>query len=65
MVVTMVTYRHRVDEEDDECDEEEQADTTNEVPLVLLPDDVLEGLPRGGEPQERCLGAAGIERGTL
>ena len=58
LVNIVVTYRHRVDEENNEGNEEEDADATDEVPLVLLPDDVFQGLPGRGEPQEGGLRAA-------
>ena len=43
---------HVVDDEDDESDEEEQEEETEDVPLVVVPDDVLEGFPGGHEPEE-------------
>ena len=47
-----VTYRHGVDEEGYKDDEKDEDNGRDEVPLVVLPDDVLEGLPGGREPQE-------------
>lgn len=41
----MNTYRHRVDKENNEDDDEKQDDTADEIPLVVTPDDVLQGLP--------------------
>ena len=63
-MMCLVTYRYGVDEENDECHEEEDADAADEPPLVLLPDDVLQGLPGRGEPQERRLRATGAEEIT-
>lgn len=49
-----MTHRSRVDEDDDDEDEQDANDGADDHPLVVLPDDELEGLPRRCEPQERC-----------
>ena len=49
------TYRYWVDEENNKDYKEEEKDATNEVPLVVLPDDVFQGLPWRCEPQETGL----------
>jgi hypothetical protein len=46
------TYRERVDEDGDEEKEEQEDENADDDPLVVAPDDELEGLPGGGKPQE-------------
>ena len=48
-----MTHGGGVDEDDNDYHQQEDDDTPNDVPLVVAPDDVLEGLPGRGEPQER------------
>ncbi len=55
-----VTYRSGVDEDDDEDHQYDNDNGANDLPLVVLPDDVLEGLERRREPQE---GGGGTARG--
>ena len=51
------TYGHGIDEQRNEDNQQQQNDECDEIPLVVLPDDVLECLPGRGEPEERGLGA--------
>ena len=46
------THRGRVDEDDYHQDHKHQDDPEDDVPLVVLPNNELEGLPWRGEPQE-------------
>lgn len=48
-----VTHRSCVDKDDYEHDEQDHNNGANDVPLVELPNDELEGLPWRREPQER------------
>ena len=48
-----MTHGGGVDEDDNDYHQQEDDDAPNDVPLVVAPDDVLEGLPGRGEPQER------------
>ena len=48
-----MTHRSRVDEDDDDEDQQYADEGANDPPLVVFPDDELEGLPRRREPQER------------
>ena len=54
-----MTYRSRVDKDDNDDNEEDHDDRSDDVPLVVLPDDELEGLPGGGEPEEGSSRAVG------
>lgn len=46
------TYRYVVNKEHNEDDDKDEDETTNEVPLVVPPDDVLERLERWRKPEE-------------
>ena len=48
-----MTHGGGVDEDDNDYHQQEDDDAPNDVPLVVAPDDVLEGLPGRREPQER------------
>jgi len=48
-------YRNAVDGEEEEEDDEEQYEKTETFPLVVVPDEQLERLPRTREPQKRRL----------
>ena len=52
------THRERVDEQDEEDDEDDEEDGDDEVPLVVPPHDVAQGLEGGREPQEGRLGTS-------
>ena len=56
------TYRHSIDKEHNKDDDKQQDDCSDEVPLVVTPDDVTQGLQRRREPQEWRLGAARKEQ---
>lgn len=47
-----MTHRRRVDEDYNEDHKNDDDNGTNYLPLVVLPDDVFEGLQRRREPQE-------------
>ena len=47
--------RKSVDHECEEENEDEDEEAADDVPLVVLPDDVLQSLPRTREPQKRRL----------
>ena len=54
------TNRSCVDEDDYQDHEQHNDDSTNNVPLVVLPDDVFQRLQRGGKPEEGGSGAVGL-----
>ena len=45
--------RNAVEQNTNEGDEQQEEQSTDDVPLVVIPDDEFEGLPGGGEPHER------------
>lgn len=45
-MINHVTHRSCVDKDDDENDQQDDDKGSNNMPLVKLPDDELEGLPR-------------------
>lgn len=47
-----MTYRSGIDKDDNDHYQQYDHDSANNVPLVILPDDELECLPRRGEPEE-------------
>jgi len=47
-----MTHRGGVDEDDNDHNQQDQDDAPNDVPLVVAPDNELEGLPGRREPQE-------------
>ena len=47
-----MTHGGGVDEDDNDYHQQEDDNAPNDVPLVVAPDDVLEGLPGRREPQE-------------
>ena len=47
-----MTYRSSIDKDDDDNYQQNNHDSANDVPLVVLPNDELERLPWRGEPQE-------------
>ncbi len=49
----MGTHRSGVDKDHEQNDEDDENNGSDDVPLVELPDDVLEGLERRGEPGKR------------
>ena len=53
-----MTHRQSVDHQGEEEDDDEDQKGPDDLPLVVLPDDVLQRLPRTHEPQERCLRSA-------
>ena len=55
----MQTYREGVDEEEEEQQEQQDDEEDDEVPLVVGPDDVSQGLEGRCEPQERGLRTPG------
>ena len=55
----MSTHREGVDEQGNQNKEKKEQDDGDYKAAIVLPDDVLEGLPRRCEPQERSLWAAG------
>ena len=59
------THREGVDEEDEEDDEDEEEDGDDEVPLVVPPHNVAQGLEGRCEPQERRLGTSEDTRMTI
>ncbi len=46
--------RSSVDEDDNHNEKDDKNDGSDDVPLVVLPDDVPEGLQWRGKPQEGC-----------
>ena len=46
------THGGGVDEDDNDHNQQDQDDAPNDVPLVVAPDNELEGLPGRREPQE-------------
>ena len=51
-VAYTTTYRCCVDEDNNEDDQQDDNDCSYDVPLVELPDDVLERLQRRRKPQK-------------
>lgn len=47
-----MTHRSSIDKDNDDNDQQYDHDSADDVPLVVLPDDELERLPRRGEPEE-------------
>ena len=54
-----------VEEEDDEGNKEEEDEEFEQLPLEVLPDDVLQGLQWVHEPQERRVGATTNTTGNV
>ena len=55
-------YWSRVDEQCNKQGDNDDDESTNNVPLPVLPNNVFERLPRTGEPEERRLWTT-IEKG--
>jgi len=54
-----------VEEEDNEGNKEEEDEELEQLPLEVLPDDILQGLQRVHEPQERRVGATANITGNV
>lgn len=55
---TLRTYRHAVDEQENNQNQQNKYNEADDIPLVVLPDDVTHCLERGHQPQKGCLGTA-------
>lgn len=54
------THWSCVDEDDQQNHQQKDHHRTDDVPLVVFPNDVFEGLPGGGEPEEGGGWAVGL-----